>query len=290
MTLALVRFIKKMLFTYHPFFTLNMKPEKSTCNGNDLAIKYFSEHPAQEWSFEEFENAFNENKSTKANQKTIKSMYLNALKSLKNKSNIPENIKSRIIQLTDLAEKKPSSVTFHLSTGDSSTINNIGTGIINFSQTQQPQQNASDERDSDEDETKFPSDLSIDHHPRRTSNYSLLFEGSSSHSEGSADNFRWMLDNTCISDLCFNVKSTTIQMVNNINPAQLSDIRLLAVNDIYLFDKNHASSISKYFLLLYIMLLSHRCYLKNIIQKMVIDALIGVLVLKYLLLTTGFPL
>ncbi|KAG2210874.1 hypothetical protein INT47_000028 [Mucor saturninus] len=187
-------------------------------------------------------------------------------------------MKSRIIQLMDLAEKKPSSVTLHLTTGDSSTINNnIGTGIINFSQTQQPQQNASDEnasdenaggenagdenasdenasdenagdeRDSDKDETKFPSDLSIDHHPRRTSDYSLLIEGSSSQSEGSADNFRWMLDNTCISDLCFSVKSTTLQMVNNINPAQLSDIRLLAVNDIYLFDKNHASSISKYF-------------------------------------------
>ncbi|KAI7873715.1 uncharacterized protein EV154DRAFT_569962 [Mucor mucedo] len=104
----------------------------------------------------------------------------------------------------DLDKKKPSSVTLHLSTGDSSTVNNnIGDGIINFNQTQQPQQNTSDERDSDEDETKFPSDLSIDHHPRRTSNYSLLFEGSSSQSEGSADNFRWILDNTCISDLCF---------------------------------------------------------------------------------------
>ncbi|KAI7873714.1 uncharacterized protein EV154DRAFT_527817 [Mucor mucedo] len=36
-------------------------------------------------------------------------------------------------------------------------------------------------------------------------------------------------------------------MVNDINPAQLSDIRILAVNDIYLFDKKYASSISKYF-------------------------------------------
>lgn len=58
-----------------------------------------------------------------------------------------------------------------------------------------------------------------------------------------------MLNDNCISDLCFNLKSTTIQMINTVNPAQLSDIRLLVLNDIYLFDKNYASSISKYFTL-----------------------------------------
>lgn len=36
-------------------------------------------------------------------------------------------------------------------------------------------------------------------------------------------------------------------MIDMVNPAQSSDIRLLGLNDIYLFNKNYASSISKYF-------------------------------------------
>ncbi|KAI8983576.1 hypothetical protein BDB01DRAFT_698700, partial [Pilobolus umbonatus] len=55
------------------------------------------------------------------------------------------------------------------------------------------------------------------------------------------------VDNHCISDLCISIKNATTQMSNSVNPAQLSDMRLLALNDIYLFNKNYASSISKYF-------------------------------------------
>lgn len=32
------------------------------------------------------------------------------------------------------------------------------------------------------------------------------------------------------------------------NPAQISDIRILVLNDIYIFDKNSAFSVTKYFL------------------------------------------
>ncbi|CAO3703716.1 unnamed protein product, partial [Rhizopus stolonifer] len=49
------------------------------------------------------------------------------------------------------------------------------------------------------------------------------------------------------SDLCFNLKNTTAQLAKHINPAQLSDVRLLVLNDVYIFDKNFASSVSKYF-------------------------------------------
>ncbi|KAI8083390.1 uncharacterized protein B0P05DRAFT_537110 [Gilbertella persicaria] len=56
-----------------------------------------------------------------------------------------------------------------------------------------------------------------------------------------------MLNNHCISDLCFKLKNTTMQMINQMNSSQLSDIRLLALNDIYLFDKNLALSVTKYF-------------------------------------------
>ncbi|CAO3690315.1 unnamed protein product [Rhizopus stolonifer] len=59
--------------------------------------------------------------------------------------------------------------------------------------------------------------------------------------------FKWVLNDYCISDLYFSVKSMTIQMIKKVNPAQLSDIRLLVLNDIYLFDSNCASSVSKYF-------------------------------------------
>lgn len=171
-------------------------------------------------------------------------------------------MKTEIDRLIATNEEKSSSITFNISARDSSTINAIGTGILTSTQTEQPQQpqpqqdsqtqqsqDENEEYDSDENETRFPSDLSLDHHPRRTSDYSLSFQGNSTQSEDSANDIKWVLNDNCISDLCFNLKSTTIQMIKTVNPAQLSDIRLLVLNDIYLFDKNYASSISKYFTL-----------------------------------------
>jgi hypothetical protein len=56
-----------------------------------------------------------------------------------------------------------------------------------------------------------------------------------------------MLDGVCISDLCLNFKKASLKLAERTDPAQLSDIRLLALNDIYIFDRNSTFSVSKYF-------------------------------------------
>ena len=107
-----------------------------------------------------------------------------------------------------------------------------------------------------EEEDKIPSDLSIHHHPYRTCEYTLAFtdeekeeegEGDETDFENTSDESEWMLDGVSISDLCFDLKNTTLKLTKYTDPAQLSDIRLLALNDIYIFDRDSTSSVSKYF-------------------------------------------
>ncbi|KAG1411751.1 hypothetical protein G6F58_008395 [Rhizopus delemar] len=147
---------------------------------------------------------------------------------------------------------------------DSSVINTLGTGTFISDQQRQPTEvtlyqeedfksiadsaHFYDEEDDEED--KIPSNLSIDHHPKRTCDNILTFTESDTDptdTEAAADGSKWILNDTCISDLCFNLKNITVQLVKHVNTAQLSDIRLLALNDVYTFDRNFASSVSKYF-------------------------------------------
>lgn len=44
----------------------------------------------------------------------------------------------------------------------------------------------------------------------------------------------WMLDGVCISDLCLNFKKANLELAKRTDPAQLLDIHLLALNDIYI--------------------------------------------------------
>ncbi|KAG2206490.1 hypothetical protein INT47_008507 [Mucor saturninus] len=113
--------------------------------------------------------------------------------------------------------------------------------------------------DSDEDCNRTPSDLSIDHHPYRTCDYTLDFGEEGLSQEPSSNKHSWMVRDISISELCLNFKDvclkvsgttspiTPIYSSGTLNPARLSDIRLLALNDIYKFDKNFSSSVSKYF-------------------------------------------
>ncbi|KAI8875860.1 hypothetical protein K501DRAFT_201728 [Backusella circina FSU 941] len=106
------------------------------------------------------------------------------------------------------------------------------------------------EEETEVEEEKIPSDLTIDYHPYRTCQYSLTYaeaEEISKSIETDNANSRWVINNICISDLCYNLKDTTLQLVKHINPAQISDIRILVLNDIYVFDKNSVFSVSKYF-------------------------------------------
>ncbi|KAG1310831.1 hypothetical protein G6F64_004266 [Rhizopus arrhizus] len=147
---------------------------------------------------------------------------------------------------------------------DSSVINTLGTGTFISDQQRQPTEvtlyqeedfepiadsaHFYDEEDDEED--KIPSNLSIDHHPKRACDYILAFTESDTDptdTEAAADGSKWILNDACISDLCFNLKNTTVQLVKHVNPAQLSDIRLLVLNDVYIFDRNFVSSDSKCF-------------------------------------------
>jgi hypothetical protein len=58
---------------------------------------------------------------------------------------------------------------------------------------------------------------------------------------------RWIVNDICISDLCFDLKLATIILAKKADPAQLSDVRLLVLNDIYKIDRNFEDSVSKYF-------------------------------------------
>ncbi|KAI9473812.1 MAG: hypothetical protein EXX96DRAFT_621443 [Benjaminiella poitrasii] len=228
-----------------------MESFKLDYDGDDSVMRYFSEHPVSEWSYFEFEAAINKNKPIKPNEIKTKNAYLNAMKNVINDYDIPED---------------SSGITFNISAKDSSTVNAIGNGVLAPIQKLQPQQpepqqgskpqpqpqpqDENEEYGSDESETRIPSDLSIDHHPRRTNDYFLSFQEGSTQLEedplekDSANNSKWILNNQCISDLCFELKNTTLQITKQYKPAQLSDSRLLVLNDIYLFDKNLALSVS----------------------------------------------
>lgn len=136
-----------------------------------------------------------------------------------------------------------------------------------------------EEEEEDDEEDRIPSDLSIEHHPRRTCQYTLTFTESDKdpiNTEAATDDSKMILNDTCISDLCFNLKNTTAQLAKHTNPQQLSDVRLLVLNDVYIFDRNFASSVSKYFSTEFILPSSQPCYLMRISLQEVLTVIIGV--------------
>ncbi|OAD04261.1 hypothetical protein MUCCIDRAFT_183364 [Mucor lusitanicus CBS 277.49] len=98
---------------------------------------------------------------------------------------------------------------------------------------------------SDSEDDQFPSDLTLDHHPQRTADYFLIHDDSSENMFEQNYDDDWIIGEDNISGRCRSVKETTLALISN--PAKLSDIRLLALNDIYLFDEKLHESVSKYF-------------------------------------------
>ena len=201
----------------------------------------------------------------------------------------------------------PQNISFSIIANDSSVINTLGTGTFISDQQRQPTEvtlyqeedfepiadsaHFYDEEDDEED--KIPSNLSIGHHPKRTCDYILTFTESDTDptdTEAAADGSKWILNDACISDLCFNLKNTTVQLVKHVNPAQLSDIRLLVLNDVYIFDRNFVSSDSKCFSTKIHITLKPTLSLMPISLKEVLTVMIRAWVLKHLLPLTGSPL
>ncbi|EIE88200.1 hypothetical protein RO3G_12911 [Rhizopus delemar RA 99-880] len=99
--------------------------------------------------------------------------------------------------------------------------------------TLEEREDSEDQGNGEIDEAEFPSDLTFDHHPQRTTDYFLLHDGSSEEVDKQSDDGDWIIGN-------FN------------NPASLSDIKHLisfhrSLNDINIFDENIDESLTKYF-------------------------------------------
>ncbi|KAI8077163.1 hypothetical protein BDF21DRAFT_422205 [Thamnidium elegans] len=130
---------------------------------------------------------------------------------------------------------RSTNVTFNISVSDSASVNSAGTNVVVHS-PQPQQQQTYPQGNSDEDDTRVPSDLTVDHHPKRTSDYILSHVGHSVPAyEAEAEDYKWLIDNECISDLCHNSKDSIIQLISTVRPSEFSNLRLLVLNDIYFF-------------------------------------------------------
>ncbi|KAI9302392.1 hypothetical protein BJ944DRAFT_257157 [Cunninghamella echinulata] len=105
---------------------------------------------------------------------------------------------------------------------------------------------------SDDTIQEFPSEDTIDHHPQRASDYRLQHYKIHLSHKIQASSFQpirdneWVInDSFCISDACYQFRNNTAKLLDN--PGSFSDLRLLAINHIYLFDKIKDQSVTKYF-------------------------------------------
>ncbi|KAL9541102.1 hypothetical protein MBANPS3_009311 [Mucor bainieri] len=109
----------------------------------------------------------------------------------------------------------------------------------------------SDESNSSQE--KLPSDISINHHPHRTNDYVISYNNENEEEEQEEgqeeeqSSSNWVVDGIYdITKECYEFKSNTLR--SQANPSTLSDIKILAMNDIYLFSNERNNSITKYFL------------------------------------------
>ncbi|KAG1391981.1 hypothetical protein G6F60_012285 [Rhizopus arrhizus] len=98
---------------------------------------------------------------------------------------------------------------------------------------------------------RIPSDLTDDYHPRRKETYFFYTteEQDINYDESlhdMHDNYIWSIEPSInITQLCYQFKGNTLKLSNR--PEQLSDIRLLALHDIYLFNlSDQSKSVGKY--------------------------------------------
>ncbi|CAO0797739.1 unnamed protein product [Mucor circinelloides] len=180
------------------------------------------------------------------NSNKTKNDYLSAPNDIQNLSDAPKYVKRearRLSSLQGLSGKESNNAIFNITANDSNEIN-CGTGTCYTSQHSPPNTketalkstpdltHVNDEHDSEkeDEEDEMPPDLTIDHHPHRTCEYTLNYAESDEASTSTGadeDDSKWIISNTCISDLCLNLKSTTLQIVKNAIPALISDIRIL---------------------------------------------------------------
>lgn len=95
----------------------------------------------------------------------------------------------------------------------------------------------------------MPSDLTQDYRPQRVRECYFQDQERGEQNDGGPahdPDTKWALDDDfSISNKCKLLKINTIKM--NKDPASLSDIRILALNDIYIFHTDVEMSVTKYF-------------------------------------------
>ncbi|KAL9536643.1 hypothetical protein MBANPS3_012489 [Mucor bainieri] len=90
-------------------------------NGKDVYLKYFSEHPVEEWGLQEFQSHF-QNTHLPSSTKTLQSAYYRALSNIERCKKTPESIVSIIRDLRKEAE--PSSSITYITYNENSNNNN----------------------------------------------------------------------------------------------------------------------------------------------------------------------
>ncbi|KAG0173133.1 hypothetical protein DFQ30_008805 [Apophysomyces sp. BC1015] len=97
--------------------------------------------------------------------------------------------------------------------------------------------------DKDElDDYQIPSDITIEYHGQRTSDFHLE---NLPVNEQLPDEGAWIIVDQNISHRCYAIKSLSIQLQHK--ATNMGDLRLLALNDIYLIGNDLDNSITKYF-------------------------------------------
>ncbi|CAO3699725.1 unnamed protein product [Rhizopus stolonifer] len=212
--------------------------------GGEEIPSYFSNNPASSWSFELFFDSINKNKRRSTKRSSLLKLYLNQLNMINQDPKTPQEAKKTNEETTKF-------VNYNI-TGNTSVSISDNTSIINSHvkdvQKEEKKKGNSEEKeyvdefiheeDVDEyiseedgdDNVNIPSDLTIDHHPSRECEYFFdqerVLGETNEHGEIAQD--EWFIE----------LKKS---------PGSLSDIRLLAMNDIFIFDTDVNISASKYF-------------------------------------------
>ncbi|CEG64292.1 hypothetical protein RMATCC62417_01290 [Rhizopus microsporus] len=226
---------------------MHMNKYKFPYDGNDKHLKYFADNPCSNWSFQNFTNTFNSEKPSKTKIKPLLACYLNALNTVERNHKVPNDVKHHIRNLIDeekTDKKSSSSIEYNIVATGSSKIYAIGDKNTVYAETSQP---PLEEEESDDE--RIPSDLSIDHHPHRTAEYFFINEEpmqQKQEQQQQEEVVHWLVNEGYnISEKCYALKRNTQQMKRN--PGSLSDLRLLALNDIFIFSNALSSSVTKYF-------------------------------------------
>ncbi|OAD01816.1 hypothetical protein MUCCIDRAFT_111155 [Mucor lusitanicus CBS 277.49] len=231
----------------------------------DLVSDYFSQNDYQQWSLSSYEQYVNELRSRKRPLKSIRSEFLNHLQMLKNDSETSEKIKKHAEALiaqdgesdtSGPATSSNTTININSNNINSNNINsdvttgvNIDLGVLfddsTLSSLPSSQQSTNSQSSQASSGVNPPSDITVDYHPLRTAEYHFVDPNADDEEVDTDETDEWIVDDVNVSQKCRDIKANTVNLTNA--PESLSDLRLLCLNDMYLFEQELDRSISRYF-------------------------------------------